>query len=152
MSAAGGKYEALTLKNQLCFPIYLCSKEITRRYSAILNEFDLTYTQYIVMMFFWEMGSSNVKELGETLMLDPSTLTPILKKLEAKGYLNRERSSADERILTVTLTEKGRALRESALDVPEKIQSCYGLSAEEGEQLYRLITKLLSNVEREQEL
>ena len=152
MSAANGKYDALTLKNQLCFPIYLCSKEITRRYSAVLNELDLTYTQYIVMMFFWEMGSSNVKELGETLMLDPSTLTPILKKLEAKGYLNRERSEQDERILTVTLTERGKALRQPALAVPDKIRKCYGLSGEESEQLYRLITKLLSNVERDQEL
>lgn len=152
MSGAEGKYDALTLKNQLCFPIYLCSKEITRRYSAILNELDLTYTQYIVMMFFWEIGSSNVKELGETLMLDPSTLTPILKKLESKGYLNRERSPADERILTVTLTDKGKALRERALDVPDKIKNCYGLSPEESEQLYRLVTKLLSNVERDQEL
>ncbi len=152
MNGTGGKYDALTLKNQLCFPIYLCSKEITRRYSAILNEFDLTYTQYIVMMFFWEMGSSNVKELGETLMLDPSTLTPILKKLEAKGYLNRERSAADERILTVSLTEKGKELREQALTVPDRIGRCYGLDAEESEQLYKLITKLLTNVEREQEL
>ena len=142
-------YEVLSLKNQLCFPIYLCSKEITRKYSALLNEFDLTYTQYIVMMFFWEMGSSNVKELGETLMLDPSTLTPILKKLEAKGYLKRERSARDERILTVTLTEKGGELRDKALTVPDTIRGCYGLTDEEGEQLYRLICKLLTNVEKE---
>jgi len=142
-------YEVLSLKNQLCFPIYLCSKEITRKYSALLNELDLTYTQYIVMMFFWEMGSSNVKELGETLMLDPSTLTPILKKLEAKGYLKRERSARDERILTVTLTEKGGELRDKALTVPDTIRGCYGLTDEEGEQLYRLICKLLTNVEKE---
>jgi DNA-binding MarR family transcriptional regulator len=143
------KYDVLSLKNQLCFPIYLCSKEITRRYTDILNELDLTYTQYIVMMFFWEMGSSNVKELGEALMLDPSTLTPILKKLEAKGYLKRERSAEDERILTVTLTEKGGELREKALTVPERIRGCYGLTDEESKQLYTLICKLLTNVEKE---
>jgi len=152
MSAAGGQYDALSLKNQLCFPIYLCSKEITRRYSAILNELDLTYTQYIVMMFFWEMESSNVKELGEALMLDPSTLTPILKKLESKGYLKRKRLPEDERILTVTLTETGKTLRTKALTVPEKIRKCYGLTDDESTQLYGLIIKLLSNVEKEQEL
>ena len=75
------EYDSLTLKNQLCFPIYLCSKEIIRKYTPLLEEMDLTYTQYIVMMYFWERKKSNVKEIANVLLLDSSTLTPLLKKL-----------------------------------------------------------------------
>ncbi|MBO6232222.1 MAG: MarR family transcriptional regulator [Ruminiclostridium sp.] len=141
------RYEALRLRNQLCFPIYLCSKELTRKYGALLEELDLTYTQYVVMMFFWEQGRSNVKELGKTLMLDPSTLTPILKKLEAKGYITRTRSQSDERNLTVAITEKGDELKEAALRVHDEMCGCIGLSGEESQTLYKLIAKLLANVE-----
>ena len=84
------KYESLLLRNQLCYPVYLCAKEITRKYTPFLSELDLTYTQYIVMMYFWEKKVSNVKEIGRTLLLDPSTLTPLLKKLEDKGYITIE--------------------------------------------------------------
>lgn len=140
------KCEALLLRNQLCFPLYLCSKEITRKYTEVLSEFDLTYTQYIVMMFFWERRTSNVKEAGEILMLDPSTLTPVLKKLESKGFLKRERSTEDERILNVTLTEKGEELSEKAADVPEKMRECYGLGSEDRDELYRLVYRLLGNL------
>ena len=143
------RYEALTLKRQLCFPIYLCSKEIIRRYTPLLNELDLTYTQYIVMMYFWENGSSNVKELGKSLLLDPSTLTPLLKKLEQKGFLSRERSTEDERNLVVSITEKGTALREQALEIPKKMGDCLGLSAEETKTFYGLIYKVLLNVEKD---
>ena len=86
------KYEALKLKNQLCFPVYLCAKEIQRKYAPFLDKLNLTYTQYVVMMYFWEHGGSNVKAIGNALLLDPSTLTPLLKKLEAKGYITRTRS------------------------------------------------------------
>ena len=79
--------DSLKLKNQLCFPIYLCSKELIRKYTPLLKEFDLTYTQYIVMMYFWEKEKSNVKDIGKTIMLDSSTLTPLLKKLEKRGIL-----------------------------------------------------------------
>ena len=142
------KYEALRLRNQLCFPIYLCSKELTRKYGMLLEKLDLTYTQYVVMMFFWEKQSSNVKELGKTLMLDPSTLTPILKKLEAKGYISRTRSAADERNLTVTLTEKGDALKDASLSVHDEMCGCFGLSDDEAVTLYTLISKVLMNVEK----
>ncbi len=140
------RYESLRLKNQLCYPLYLCSKEITRKYTEVLNEIDLTYTQYIVMMYFWERRTSNVKEIGEMMMLDPSTLTPVLKKLESKGYIKRERSVKDERVLMVTLTENGEKLREKALIVPKIMKDCYGLSSEESDELCRLAVKLLSNV------
>lgn len=141
------KYESLTLKNQLCFPIYLCSKEIIRKYTPLLNEIDLTYTQYIVMIYFWEKEKSNVKEIGKTLLLDSSTLTPLLKKLEKKGYVTRVRSSIDERNLEVAITDKGKQLKEKALSIPEKMGKCVNLSKEEAETLYKIMYKILTNVE-----
>ena len=144
------KYDVLKLKNQLCFPLYLCSKEIVRKYSTILEKMNLTYTQYIVMMYFWEVKESNVKDLGKALLLDSGTLTPLLKKLESKGYIYRERSSQDERNLVLTLTNEGEMLKEIALDVPEKIKYCFNLSDEEAKTLYSLIYKVLLNVEKEE--
>lgn len=144
------KYEKLKLKNQLCFPIYLCSKEIIRRYTPLLDEINLTYTQYIVMMFFWEKHESNVKELGDALLLDSSTLTPLLKKLETKGYIERVRSKSDERNLIITLTEKGDKLKEKALSIPEKIGKCININEEEAHALYSLVYKVLLNIEMEE--
>lgn len=144
---AKDKYESIKLKNQLCFPIYLCAKEIIKRYNVYLAEFDLTYTQYVVMMYFWEKGTSNQKELAKTLMIDPSTLTPLLKKIEKKGYLKRERAKDDERNLVITLTDKGEALKDKVLDIPEKIRSCVVLSDEELIQLDVLASKVLLNLE-----
>jgi len=144
-----GKYEPLRLKNQLCFPLYLCAKEVQRRYAPLLDELNLTYTQYVVMMYFWEHGSSNVKTLGKTLLLDPSTLTPLLKKLEGKGYLTRTRSREDERNLIIELTESGAALQDKALEVPEKIGKCLDLNENEAAQLYRILYKVLQNIEKE---
>lgn len=143
------KYDVLQLKNQLCFPIYLCSKEIIRKYTPLLNELDLTYTQYIVMLYFWEKKTSNVTELGNVLLLDSSTLTPLLKKLETKGYLMRKRSLKDERNLEVTLTKKGEDLKDKAVFIPKKMGECIHLTNEEAMQLYSLIYKVLLNVERE---
>ena len=144
------KYDSLTLKNQLCFPIYLCSKEIIRKYTLLLLELDLTYTQYIVMMYFWEKQKSNVKEIGNALLLDSSTLTPLLKKLERKGYITRERALEDERSLDVKVTEKGMDLREKAVLIPKKIGKCLNLSKKETEMLYTLLYKVLINVEKEE--
>ncbi len=143
------KYEVLRLKNQLCFPIYLCAKEIQRRYTPFLDKLNLTYTQYVVMMYFWEFGSSNVKALSKTLLLDPSTLTPLLKKLEAKGYLTRTRSAQDERNLLVELTDSGRALQDKALEIPAQIGKCLDLSEQEAVTLYQIMYKVLQNVEKE---
>ena len=144
------KYDSLTLKNQLCFPIYLCSKEIIRKYTPILDELNLTYTQYIVMMFFWENKTSNVKDLGKTLLLDSSTLTPLLKKLEKKGYITRVRSTVDERNLVLELTPEGEKLKEKALGVPVKIGKCINLTEDEAKTLYSLLYKVLLNVEKEE--
>ena len=143
------KYEPLRLKNQLCFPLYLCAQEVQRRYAPLLDGLNLTYTQYVVMMYFWEHGSSNVKTLGRALLLDPSTLTPLLRKLEEKGYLTRTRSKEDERNLIVELTDRGAALQDEALEVPEKIGKCLDLSEEEAVQLYRILYKVLQNIEKE---
>lgn len=140
--------DPLKLKNQLCFPIYLCSKEIIRKHTPLLKQLDLTYTQYIVMMYFWEKEKSNVKDIGKTVLLDSSTLTPLLKKLEKKGYISRVRSSIDERNLEVTITDKGKKLRSKALSIPKKMGKCIALSNEEAVILHSLIYKVLMNVER----
>ena len=144
-----GKYEQLKLENQLCFPIYLCSKEIIRKYTKYLDELDLTYTQYIVMLYFWENQTCNVKTLGNTLLLDSSTLTPLLKKLENKGYITRTRSETDERNLTLNLTDKGNELKDKALGIPEKVGKCLNISEEEVKSLYKIIYKILINVRKE---
>ncbi len=140
------KYESLKLCNQVCFPLYACSKEIIRKYKPFLDEIDLTYTQYIAMMVLWEKNTVNVKTLGECLYLDSGTLTPVLKKLESKKYITRERSNEDERNLVVTITKEGMDLRDKALSIPLKIGSCVKLTPEEGKLLYDLLYKIIGNV------
>ena len=141
------KDDALLLKNQLCFPLYLCSKEIIRKYNPYLKEIDLTYTQYIVMMYLWQHKKTNVKELGDALWIDSGTLTPLLKKLESKGYLKRERSKVDERNLLVSITDKGEKVKEKARDIPLKIGKCLNLNEEEIKTLYQLTYKILDNLD-----
>ena len=139
-------YESLKIGSQLCFPVYACAKEITRAYKPFLDRFDLTYTQYITMMVLWERGKVNVKTLGECLLLDSGTLTPVLKKLESKGYIIRGRSKSDERNLEVTITEQGEQLKEQALAIPQQMGACMNLQPEEMKTLYDLLYKLLTNV------
>ncbi len=139
-------YNPLKLENQLCFPLYACSKEVVKRYKPFLDKLDLTYTQYITMMVMWEKKKINVKELGESLYLDSGTLTPLLKKLENKGYIKRERSKADERNLIVTITEKGEKLRGDAVEVPVKMGQCVNLTGDEAKTLYTLLYKLLGKL------
>lgn len=138
------KYEALKLENQLCFPLYAVSKEIVRRYKPFLDELELTYTQYIVMMVLWEHKQTNVKELGQKLYLDSGTLTPVLKKLEQKGWIERTRGTADERVLHVTLTREGQALREKAVKIPEQMSACFNLNREQAKQLYEILYMILN--------
>ncbi len=137
------KYDALRLENQLCFPLYACSREVIKRYKPFLDKLDLTYTQYIAMMVLWEKKSVTVKELGGCLYLDSGTLTPLLKKMEAKGLITRRRSGEDERSLIVSLTGKGAQLRDEALDVPVQMAKCVMLEPGEAQELYRLLYKLL---------
>lgn len=139
-------FEYLRLANQLCFPMYVCSKEIVRHYKPYLDKVDLTYTQYITMMAFWEIRETNVKELGKKLFLDSGTLTPVLKTLEAKGFITRERSKNDERNLVVKITESGLELREKCADIPVKIGSCIKLDAEKAYNLKVLLDELISKL------
>ncbi len=143
MNTTDTKYEPLKIENQLCFPLYACSKEIIRQYKPFLDKIGLTYTQYITMMVLWENRSMTVKELGSHLYLDSGTLTPLLKKLEAKGLLTRSRSNKDERNLIVTVTEEGMALRDNALFVPQEMAKCVSLTPEEAGFLYRILYKIL---------
>ena len=108
-----------------------------------MDEIDLTYTQYIAMMVLWEKESVTVKELGEALYLDSGTLTPLLKKMEAKGLITRRRSEADERSLIVTLTEAGDRLKDRAVQVPNRMAGCIRLEPNEAQELYRILYKLL---------
>ncbi len=137
------KYDALKLENQLCFPLYACSREVIKLYKPFLDELDLTYTQYIAMMVLWEHKAVTVKELGQYLFLDSGTLTPLLKKMEGKGLISRKRDQEDERSLIVSLTEEGEAMKEKALEVPAKMAGCVRLEPEEAQELYRLLYKLL---------
>lgn len=141
------KYDAIKLENQLCFPLYVVSKEIVKKYKPFLDALDLTYTQYITMMVMWEHKTMNVKELGEYLYLDSGTLTPVLKKLEQKGWLVRKRDSKDERVLNVTLTKEGDELKEKAVKIPEKMGKCINLTKEESEILYKVLHKILDSIE-----
>ena len=140
------KYDVLKLENQICFPLYACSKEIVKRYRPYLDVLDLTYTQYLALMVVWEKREVNVKELGEKLYPDSGTLTPVLKNLEAKGYVCRTRSTTDERVLNVKITDKGEALKDKALDVPQKVAGCVKLAPQEAVELYRLLHKILGNM------
>ena len=139
-------YEDLKLENQLCFPLYLCSKELTGSYTPLLKPLDLTYTQYVVMMCLWERDGINVGLLCRILLLDTNTMTPLLQKLEQKGYIERRKSLDDGRELKIFLTDKGSELREKAVDIPSCISAQIGLTAEESGTLYRLLYKLLENI------
>ncbi len=143
----GEKYDSLKLENQLCFPLYACSREIIKKYRPYLEKIDLTYTQYITMMVFWEHKKISVKELGKKLFLDSGTLTPVLKSLEAKGFVTRYRSQEDERVLLVEITESGEALKERASEVPAKIGNCITLTPDEAKSLYGILYKLLGQQE-----
>ncbi len=138
----GGRYDSLLLSNQMCFPLYAASREILRRYKPILDELGLTYTQYITMLVLWERGTVSVREIGSTLYLDSGTLTPVLKKLEQKGLIVRRRDESDERLLDISPTDEGMALREKALEVPGKICGCVDLTKEEAETLCKILSKI----------
>ena len=125
--AAESDYDALKLENQLCFPLYACSRSIVNLYMPFLKPLGLTYTQYIVFLVLWEQDGITVGELGSKLHLDNGTITPLLKKMQDKGYVTRQRSKSDERVVIVSLTDEGRALREEAVKIPASIGQCVPL-------------------------
>lgn len=138
--------EQLKLSNQLCFPLYACAKEVVRSYTPFLEPLGLTYTQYVAMMVLWEHHSIGVKEMGELLFLDSGTLTPMLKKMEQRGWLTRERSKSDERRVVVTITPEGEQLQERAQDIPGRVAQCVSLGSEDMIELHGLLGRLLNSL------
>lgn len=136
-------YDKLKLENQLCFPLYAGARNVVGKYAKPLNQIGLTYTQYLVMMVMWEVEKISVKEMGKKLFLDSGTLTPVLKTLEKKGYVSRARSKKDERVLIVTITKEGIALKDKALFVPDAVADACALTEEEAKTLYDILYKLL---------
>ena len=141
-------YDSLKLSHQLCFPLYACARETIKLYTPHLDKLGLTYTQYITMMVLWEHKTMNVKAMGEILFLDSGTLTPVLKKLESKGLITRQRSTADERNLIVSITDRGMALRDQALHIPQEMAKCLVLTHEETVTLYHLLYKTLTYLDK----
>ncbi len=137
------KYESLRLKNQLCFPLYAVTNLIVRKYKPFLDELDLTYTQYIVMMVLWEEEQVNEKLLCQTLCLKSNTVTPLLKKLQEKGYIVKAKDANDGRNLVITLTDAGRALQEKALNVPACMAGEFRISPQEAQTLYQILYRIL---------
>ena len=135
--------EVMKLNNQLCFPLYAAARSVTNLYTPWLKPLGLTYTQYIVLLVLWEHDGISVSEIGEKLMLDNGTLSPLLKKMEQAGWVERRRSTEDDRVVIITLTEAGRALRERAKEVPGKVASCIDLPPEKAQTLYVLLYELL---------
>ena len=143
-------HEAMKLANQLCFPLYAAARNVTSLYTPWLKPLGLTYTQYIVFLVLWEKDALTVGEIGERLMLDNGTLSPLLKKMEQAGYVERRRSQEDERVVVITLTEAGRALQEKAKDIPAQVAGCIDLSPEKAQTLYALLYELLENQKRKE--
>lgn len=141
----GDYHEAMKLANQLCFPLYAAARNVTCLYTPWLKPLGLTYTQYIVLLVLWEKDGVSVTEIGEKLMLDNGTLSPLLKKMERAGYLERRRCREDDRVVEITLTDEGRALQEKAKEIPRKVAGCVDLPVEKARQLYALLYELLEN-------
>ena len=141
------EYDLLKLENLLSFPLYACSKEVIKQYKPYLDKLDLTYTQYITMLALWEHQTLTVKDLGQYLYLDSGTLTPLLKKLESKGFITRKRSESDERNVLVSITESGEQLKEEALSISKRILDFTTMDRSELETLYNILNKVLKQVE-----
>ena len=142
--------EAMKLQNQLCFPLYAAARSVVSLYTPYLKPLGLTYTQYIVFLVLWEQDGLTVGELCDRLMLDNGTLSPLLKKMQQAGYVERRRSEEDDRVVRITLTEEGRALQEKAKDVPVKVGGCIDLPPEKAQTLYELLYELLDNQNRKE--
>ena len=140
--------EMMKLDNQLCFPLYACARHVVNLYTPFLKPLGLTYTQYIVFLVLWEQEEVTIGELCKKLMLDNGTLSPLIKKMESDGYVRRERKKEDDRVVIVTLTDKGRALQEEAKDSPTKIACCVDLPVEESKEFYIILYELLNKINK----
>jgi DNA-binding MarR family transcriptional regulator len=134
----------LLLENQICFPLYSAANAVVRAYRPLLDELDITYLQYMVLMVLWQESSSNVKELGGRLGLDSGTLTPLLKRLESKGLVERKRSDQDERVRIISITKQGLSLKKKAQGIPQKLACTIGLPAAQGIELKKICEQLLA--------
>ena len=143
------EYPQLQLDGQLCFPLYAAARKVVNEYNPLLKPYGLTYTQYIVFLALWEQenGKAKVGDLGRRLYLDCGTLTPLLKKMEESGWLNRCRRKMDERVVYVSLTDAGWELREELKEIPEKVSRCMTMEQDEAEALYRLLHRLLDTMD-----
>ncbi|GAA0086252.1 MarR family transcriptional regulator [Clostridium sp. CTA-7] len=139
-------YNYLKLDNQICFSLYAASREIIKLYKPILDEFNLTYTQYITMLVLWEEEKATVKHLGNRLHLDSGTLTPLLKKLEGMDLIKRYRDKKDDRVVIAELTEKGKELNEKVKDVPSRVFCNIKITEEKAIELKRSLDELLKNL------
>ena len=144
------KNELLDTERKACFPLYVASREMTKMYKPYLDKYDLTYTQYLSLIMLFDNVSLSVKDLGKKLCLDSGTLTPLLKKLENKGYITRTRFAVDNRFLNVALTEKGEELREELTNIPQLVLDEIGITESESEALNSLVSKLVKNVKTEE--
>ncbi len=144
MNKKGTDAPQLLLENQICFPLYSAANAVVRAYRPLLEKLDITYLQYIVLMVLWEESSLMVKELGQRLDLDSGTLTPLLKRLEAKGLVERRRSEEDERARIITLTRRGQALKAKAEGIPGDMACTVGLTPAKGLQLKQLCDELVA--------
>lgn len=142
------KYENLKLDNQLCFPLYTASRLVIQRYQPMLKDLDLTYPQYLVLMVLWEKDEVNLSVIAEKLQLQSNTLTPLLKRLQQRGFLDRKRSESDERNIVITLTDQGKKLKDQACNVPELLSEQLPLSAEEAKELYRILYKMIDKMNK----
>tara|TARA_Y100001934_G_C12077329_1_gene643024 strand:+ start:249 stop:713 length:465 start_codon:yes stop_codon:yes gene_type:complete len=142
--------ELLFLRNQLCFPLYAASRMTTKIYTPHLQELDLTYPQYLVMLVLWEKDERSVNEISKELHLETNTLTPLLKRLEAKGIIHRERSQSDERSVKIRLAQKGKDLHKPALEIPGKIWSSFQgseIDAQDLKDFQQSLFKLVDSLE-----
>ena len=137
------RYDKLKLENQLCFPLYAASRKVVGSYTPFLKKLGITYTQYIVFMVLWEKDNLTVGEIGGKLFLDNGTLSPVLKKMEAKGFIERTRSKEDERVVRISLTDEGRDMRERAVDVPDMVSGCIHITREDAQALYTALYGIL---------
>ena len=142
--AATDPEDLLALDRQVCFALAVASRSVIALYRPLLEPMGITHPQYLVMLALWEQSPLSVKQLSGLLQLDPGTLSPLLKRLEASGYVTRRRDPRDERALAVELTEEGRALRDQALLVPPAIMERLGMSAEELGLLHRSLTRVIA--------
>jgi MarR family transcriptional regulator, organic hydroperoxide resistance regulator len=133
----------LLLESQICFKIYTLEREITKLYRNLLEDLDMTYPQYLVMLLLWEIDGMTVKEIGKRLFLDSGTLTPMLKRMETNGIIKRRRSTEDERSVIISLTKKGEQLKQKAECIPSKLVEDMSLDNGELTILNKTLTNLL---------